>query len=35
MIKFGCVLETAGDGYWSDVAKSVNVTSIELVYIND
>lgn len=35
MIKFNCVLETAGDGYWSDVAKPVNVTGIEVSYINE
>lgn len=35
MIKFNCVLETAGDGYWSDVAKSVNVTKINVGYVND
>jgi len=33
MIKFGCVLETAGDGYWSDVAKKVNVTGIRVSYV--
>jgi hypothetical protein len=35
MIKFNCVLETAGDGYWSDVAKKVNVTGIAVTYINE
>lgn len=35
MIKFNCVLETMGDGYWSDVAKSVNVTLIAVPYINE
>ncbi len=35
MIKFNTVLETAGDGYWSDVAKSVNVTGLSVPYIND
>lgn len=33
MVKFGCVLETAGDGYWSDVAKKVNVVGIDVPYI--
>lgn len=35
MIKFICVLETAGDGYWSNVAKAVNVTKIAVPYVND
>jgi hypothetical protein len=35
MIKFGCVLETAGTGYWSNVAKKVQLTGIDLGYIND
>ncbi len=35
MIKFNCVLETAGDGYWSDVAKKVNVTKINVPYIDE
>lgn len=35
MIKFNCMLETAGDGYWSDVAKFVNVTKIAVPYVND
>lgn len=35
MIKFNTVFETAGDGYWSSVAKSVNVTAINVAYIND
>jgi hypothetical protein len=29
------VLTTCGDGYWSDVSKSVQVTDIALSYIND
>ncbi len=29
------VLTTCGDGYWSDVSKSVRVTDIALSYIND
>ena len=35
MIKFGCVLKTSGDGYWSDVAKEVRLTGIDLGYINE
>ena len=35
MIKFGCVLKTAGTGYWSRVAKDVQLVGIDLGYIND
>jgi hypothetical protein len=35
MIKFGCVLKTSGDGYWSRVVKDVQLTGIDLGYIND
>ena len=35
MIRFETKMETAGDGYWSDVAKSVNVTKLGLGYVND
>lgn len=35
MIKFQTQFETAGDGYWSDVAKTVNVTNINVPYVND
>jgi hypothetical protein len=35
MIKFGCVLKTSGDGYWSNVAKDVRLVGIDLSYIND
>ena len=35
MIKFNTVFNTAGDGYWSDVAKPVEVTAISLGYINE
>lgn len=35
MIKFGCVLETAGDGLWSEVAKKVQLTGIDVSYINE
>jgi len=29
------VMSTKGDGYWSDVAKAVTVTDMQLGYIND
>ena len=35
MIKFGCMLKTSGDGYWSNVAKDVRLVGIDLSYIND
>ena len=35
MIKFGCVLKTSGTGYWSNVAKDVQLTGIDLGYINE
>ena len=35
MLKFNCVLQTAGDGYWSNVAKDVAVERIALNYCND
>jgi len=35
MIKFSAQFETAGDGYWSTKAKPVNVTHIDLSYVND
>ncbi len=35
MIKFQTQFETAGDGYWSDVAKTVTVTKINVPYVND
>jgi hypothetical protein len=35
MIKFNTEFETAGDGYWSNVAKSVSVTGVGLGYVND
>jgi hypothetical protein len=35
MIKFQTQFETAGDGYWSDVAKTVNTTGIAVPYVND
>lgn len=35
MIKFGSVVKTSGDGYWSRVAKEVQLVGIDLGYIND
>jgi hypothetical protein len=35
MKEFNHILNTAGDGLWSGVAKPVKVTHIELAYIND
>lgn len=35
MIKFTAIFETAGDGYWSRVAKPVKVVSIGVPYVND
>ena len=35
MLKFNCVLHTAGDGYWSNTAKKVVVERIMLAYVND
>ena len=35
MIAVNAVLQTAGDGYWSDVAKCVTITGIGLGYINE
>ncbi|CAB4241521.1 hypothetical protein UFOVP71_59 [uncultured Caudovirales phage] len=35
MIKFGAVLDTDGSGYWSNVAKSVKCTGIDIGYVND
>ncbi len=35
MIRFETVFETMGDGYWSDVAKSVKTTKIAVPYVND
>jgi hypothetical protein len=29
------IFSTAGDGYWSNVAKAVHVTDMQLAYIND
>jgi hypothetical protein len=35
MRKVQATLNTAGDGYWSDTAKAVEVTAINLAYTND
>ena len=34
MIKFGTVLNTCGDGYWSNVAKQVQCKYIDIGYCN-
>ncbi len=35
MRKVQATLNTVGDGYWSETAKEVSVTAINLAYIND
>ena len=35
MYKISATLNTAGDGYWSSTAKAVEVTGLQLSYIND
>ena len=35
MINFNCTLRTAGDGYWSNKARAVDVTRITVPYINE
>jgi hypothetical protein len=35
MKKVNATLHTAGDGYWSDVAKAVEITGLQLSYTND
>ena len=35
MLTFKRTLNTNGGGYWSDVAKAVNTTKIDVPYIND
>ena len=35
MYKVNALLNTAGDGYWSNVAKQVKVTRLQLAYTND
>lgn len=35
MYKVNAILNTIGDGYWSNVAKAVEITGLQLAYIND
>ena len=35
MYKVNAKLNTAGDGCWSDVAKAVEITALQLGYVND
>ena len=35
MYKVTAKLNTAGDGYWSNVQRSVEVTHLQLAYTND
>ena len=35
MYKVTATLNTAGDGYWSNVAKAVEITGLQLSYTND
>ena len=35
MYKVNATLNTAGDGYWSNVAKAVEITGLQLAYTND
>jgi hypothetical protein len=35
MYKLNKVLNTVGNGYWSEVSKPVTVTALQLAYIND
>ena len=35
MYKVNATLNTAGDGYWSNVAKAVEITALQLSYTND
>ena len=35
MLKCKATLHTAGDGYWSNVQKAVEITGLQLAYIND
>jgi hypothetical protein len=35
MLKVTAKLNTVGDGYWSNKAKTVDITSLQLAYIND
>ena len=35
VMQFDAEIITGGDGYWSDVSKTVQVTEIEIAYVND
>jgi hypothetical protein len=35
MLKVTATLHTAGDGYWSNKAKAVEITRLQLAYTND
>ena len=35
MYKINATLNTAGDGYWSNKAKAVEITALQLAYTND
>ena len=35
MLKFKTTIETNGRGYWSNVAKEVRITELDLAYMND
>ena len=35
MYKINATLNTAGDGYWSNTAKAVEITALQLAYTND
>lgn len=34
-VKVAAILATSGDGLWSNTAKSVKITALEMAYIND
>lgn len=34
-MEFKCEIETCGDGYWSDVQKTVQVTDLKIAYVNE
>ena len=35
MYKVNAKLQTAGDGYWSNTSKTVEITALQLAYTND
>lgn len=35
MLKVNATLHTAGDGYWSNTARAVEITGLQLSYTND